>query len=58
MEVGVGGGDELAEEVESVGAGEECECGIVEDFAGEGWAIGFGDVGEVCGDEVEGAGDL
>ena len=51
-------GAEGAEEVESIGSSEKGHLGVVEDFRFEGLAFGFGDVGEVGDDDVEGAFDF
>ena len=45
--------DEAADEVEAIGTGKQGEGGIVHDLAGEGGALGLGDVGEIRDDAVE-----
>ena len=45
--------DEAADEVEAIFAGKKGECGIVHHLAGEGGALGLGDVGEIRDDAVE-----
>ena len=57
VERGVGLGDEAAVDVEAGFAGEEGGGGlVVADLGVEGGAVGFGDVGRVADDGVEGLG--
>jgi len=56
-EGGLGLRDETAVDLEAVGAGEEGDVGlVVDDFGGERWGVGGGDVGWVGDDDVEGRG--